>query len=109
MSWRGDETTRLPAFSEPAPRAKPPDSTEGLGSATQGVISLWHHDMYRFPPYMYNECYTVEQGGERRTPSADENEILMGFYPGYTARAADLKVVQSSAYEDNRSTWLVQP
>ena len=107
-SWDGElHGVKFPTFMKSIKRQRPPPVPAGLRRATQGMIDMWQHDSYRFPPYQYADKFLLRCPGQPcRLLDSSEREILMGFGPGHTCTcmsASDMKKSYSD-YEDARKS-----
>lgn len=82
-SWEHDQKSRLPTFTRPIKRKKPPPSPAGLKGCSREAQDRWSKDDYRFPPYTYKEGNMLKDGeGNLQKVPAESRELLMGFRRG---------------------------
>ena len=108
-SWDHDQKSRLPTFTRPIKRKKPPPSPAGLKGCSREAQDRWARDDYRFPPYTYKEVNMLKdvEGNLQKVP-AESRELLMGFQRGHTLKL-DRELFKKTDYfeaEDARQAAL---
>ena len=102
-SWEHDQKSRLPTFTRPIKRRRPPPSPAGLKGCSREAQDRWSRDAFRFPPYTYKEA----SGNLQKVP-AESRELLMGFRRGHTLKL-DRELFKKTNYfegEDARQAAL---
>ena len=78
-SWSNpDRRRRLPTFTRPIRRWKPPPQPAGLKGCPKVAQERWKQDDYRFPPYVYRDEHLLQdaEGNWQKVPS-ESRELLM--------------------------------
>ena len=87
-SWKNpDRRRKLPTFTRPIRRRKPPPSPAGLKGCPKVAQDRWERDDFRYPPYVYRDENLLqdEEGNWQKVP-AESRELLMGFKRHHTLK-----------------------
>merc|ERR1712086_1150046 len=102
----------LPAFTRSRPSSSRPWLPVGLASASDLALQRGEKDRFRFQVYQYEDRHMIRNVVtlERRLPSAEVKERLMGYDAGYSAAAlkhSGSDVPRSAlAHDDTRHSLL---
>eukprot|EP00438_Fugacium_kawagutii_P011728 Skav222902 [mRNA] locus=scaffold1489:76567:81134:+ [translate_table: standard] len=95
-----------PTFMKSIPRLQPPPKPVGLHRCSQGTVSRWQSDDFRFPPYQYGDRYLIwdPHQDSYRLLSCEERERLMGLGAGITSycKSASQAKQNRRGYQDER-------
>eukprot|EP00435_Cladocopium_sp_Y103_P046554 s680_g13.t1 len=88
FSWDGSGTNlRLPTFTRPIKRRRPPPDPAELAYCSEAAKTRWQGDCYRYPPYTYEDRFLLkDSNGDFYKVPAGSREILMGFPKGHTKK-----------------------
>eukprot|EP00435_Cladocopium_sp_Y103_P046713 s2187_g13.t1 len=88
FSWDGSGTNlRLPTFTRPIKRRRPPPDPAGLAYCSEAAKTRWQGDCYRYPPYTYEDRFLLkDSNGDFYKVPAGSRDILMGFPKGHTKK-----------------------
>eukprot|EP00438_Fugacium_kawagutii_P005526 Skav227070 [mRNA] locus=scaffold72:1057412:1062770:- [translate_table: standard] len=91
LKFQGDEKLRLPTFTRPIKRPRPPVDPAGLKGSTKEARERWLKDEFRYPPYVYEKKFMLvdSQGNLHKVP-AQSREALMGYPVGHTRSSGKL-------------------
>eukprot|EP00438_Fugacium_kawagutii_P030713 Skav213067 [mRNA] locus=scaffold364:748159:750546:- [translate_table: standard] len=100
MTFLDDPKLRLPTFTRPIKRTRPPIDPAGLKDASVAAKHRWRDDQFRFPPYVYEEKYLLLDENERlvKVP-AFSRELLMGFPANHTKKL-DRELFKNTSKEE---------
>lgn len=101
LRFLGDEKIRLPTFTRPIKRSRPPIDPAGLKGTNKEARERWVKDQFRFPPYTYDRKFMLVDSKENlhKVP-AQAREALMGFSVGH-ARKLDRELFFKSDWNES--------
>ena len=96
-----DRRRRLPTFTRPIRRWRPPPEPAGLKGCPKAAQERWKRDDYRFPPYVYRDEHLLQdaEGNWQKVP-AESRELLMGFRRHHTLKL-DRVLFKDSHWHDS--------
>ena len=88
LQYEGESAgVKLPTFTRPIWRRRPPKDPAGLKGASEAALNRWRSDSFRFPPYTYEQRFLLsDDSGDLHKVPASSREFLMGFHKDHTKK-----------------------
>eukprot|EP00438_Fugacium_kawagutii_P010394 Skav220394 [mRNA] locus=scaffold639:248658:258388:- [translate_table: standard] len=87
LKFHGDPKVKLPTFTRPIKRSRPPVDPAGLKGSTKDARERWLKDQFRYPPYTYEKkLMLADAQGNLHKVAAQSREALMGYPVGHTRK-----------------------
>eukprot|EP00438_Fugacium_kawagutii_P012216 Skav203377 [mRNA] locus=scaffold3573:2116:5712:- [translate_table: standard] len=105
--WTKADGAPFPTFTTARPRNSPGYKPAGLHQCSSSDLEMWERDLFRFPPYQYQERHCVYNShGDRRLVNCEEREVMMGFPRHYTLQCFPKSQQGTVAHSDCRLTLI---
>eukprot|EP00435_Cladocopium_sp_Y103_P017447 s824_g4.t1 len=105
QGWDKVENSPFPTFTTSRPRSTPGYKPAGIQQVSPSERKRWEEDSFRFPPYQYQDKHCLQnRKGEKRLPSIQEREVIMGFPKDYTQNCFKKNEQSSQQHVDARLT-----